>query len=946
MTPERVLRTFAALSQGAPERRHDVVHDARLFQRQRYTALRAFSGETTSVSPYPPSPASGRLSGTDNRLLSTAALHKNEQLLRMGWLWFAGTVEHDGKKRRYCFPALSVPVERAPLRSALGINTVRPIGDVYMTDLIESPDVSDELFEAREFGGGALVDYVATETGEYLPVDPRLLPRLTRLMTWARRIASELDLRIEEMFTVHEASPVDRRSSPGIALHVCAAMYVDQPAAVGTRRESLLSLAGLPKLDETAFARMYRSGGAVQPEPEDVHALRPLSSRQRQIASQIVSEPLSVVSGAPGTGKSHVLTVAALDAVSKGKSVLVAASSAHAVDVLVEHFARTPGPTPVAFGGSVHGNKLATELASLVSSQSRQAVSSRVAEEHHELLESAEWMLELEQIARRMDSDPARRIRASRELAQAGDLVELERMLRATEKGGLSGWRARRRYGDALDLRLGETGRRGRLTELRRLAESQSLLSGGGLTLTSTFDEIVRTEDAAAGQRGAQVTADWLGNISYLQRRSLVQISTALTSSRSQRRRMLTRIDPADLVAAAPLWVGSVRDVDDVLPAVAGMFDLVILDEASQIDQMNAANALVRGKHAIICGDPEQLGHVSFVSDADIETAAAAHQTDPEMLNPRRRSTFDVAMARAPVQMLDEHFRSVPHLIGFSARKIYDRRLHIASRHPANESADRIDVHHVVGERGSDKVNRAEVNEAVRLANELIANGWRGIGFISPFRAQAEAIEEQILETFRLDEIDAYGLRVGTVHSFQGDERQVMIASLAVGEREGSGAWRFVNQRNLFNVMVTRARERMIVITSTPKPPGLAGEYVRWADPPGPGVLDEDVTDPWARRVAGAVADTGLPVRLGYRTGRHLIDVVVGEGEHALAVDCSPHIDGPAAHIDRALQLRRTGWTAVDAYETRWGNNLGQLAVELADRYRSNGAGKSERRNL
>src|SRR5690606_7684056 len=125
-----------------------------------------------------------------------------------------------------------------------------------------------------------------------------------------------------------------------------------------------------------------------------------------------------------------------------------------------------------------------------------------------------------------------------------------------------------------------------------------------------------------------------------------------------------------------------------------GVFDLVVLDEASQIDQLAGAGALLRARRAVVVGDPRQLRHVSFVPDELVARTVAAHRLDAlgARLDVRRASVLDVAAAAAPATWLDEHHRSVPHLIDFSARRFYDGRLHVATRHPANESADAIEV--------------------------------------------------------------------------------------------------------------------------------------------------------------------------------------------------------------------------------------------------------------
>ena len=255
------------------------------------------------------------------------------------------------------------------------------------------------------------------------------------------------------------------------------------------------------------------------------------------------------------------------------------------------------------------------------------------------------------------------------------------------------------------------------------------------------------------------------------------------------------------------------------------------------------------------------------------------------------------------------------------------------TRHPRNDAADHIDVHVVAGERGDGKANHVEVDRCMELVEDFAEAGWTSIGVVSPYRAQVDALETALLAKYSLYEIDRLGLRVGTVHGFQGDERDVMIASLAVGRDEPDKAWQFVNQPNLFNVMVTRAREHMAIVTSTPKPPGLAGQYVQWAEPLVDIVADGDITDPWARRVAEALTDARVVVRTGYRVGHHLIDVVAGEGQHAVAIDCVPHVEGAEAHLDRGLQLRRMGWRTADAYEVQWRGELASFVVELLTRF-------------
>src|SRR5205085_8896017 len=117
---------------------------------------------------------------------------------------------------------------------------------------------------------------------------------------------------------------------------------------------------------------------------------------------------------------------------------------------------------------------------------------------------------------------------------------------------------------------------------------------------------------------------------------------------------------------------------------------LVILDEAASIDQPLAAPALLRGKRAVIAGDPRQLRQVSFLADDDI--ARAVEHIDDEVLRARldvrRNSVLDVAVGAAEPIVLDEHFRSAPHLVDFIAKRLYGGHVLVASRKPSTHNRD------------------------------------------------------------------------------------------------------------------------------------------------------------------------------------------------------------------------------------------------------------------
>lgn len=961
MTPDAVLRTFAELAvERSDEVRTSVLSRGATFMWQRYKALDVFKGKSILVSGMPFEQGLNKgssLSKMEDRVLATAALHEGERRLFVGWIWFSGTVTNDdGSQATYCFPAVSVPVaygfdysKMGRFRQTAG-NVMTPhqildvaksegsliaAGDVDLTDLVTGTADRERLLNARNYGRGELRDMYMVSTNEYTPVPLDVFPQLTELNAWIADIAKTLNLPIRTFKAAHQGLPVETMHNDYITVHIGSALYLEPPVWLGVRSESLSSLGRLRNLDESALATLYDQSSVAAAPIEPVTPLRPLSRRQQSLAKQTLSAPLGVLTGAPGTGKSHVLSVIAMNAIARGESVLVVAGSPHAVDVLVEHFAQSPGPPPVVFGGSRHGQQIARDLADLGSqvvsiSGAASVPYGHEVDDHERLLASAHAALEIESELVRMQRNPAIRLDLADQRDRAGDLHELDDLLRRCERGGPVGLASRMRHKKQIVRRLGDTAdHRSVLNELMRGAEAQRLDAAGGLSLSDTYDAIIEIERAAADQVGRGLTNGWLAGIDSGQRAALAQVSTALTSGRAERRRMFAAIAPDDLTRAAPLWIGSIRDVEDVLPEIAGLFDLLIVDEAAQIDQLNAVHALVRAKRTVVCGDPQQLDHVSYMSASDRTIASKQDLDEEDPLNVRERSLFDVAASRSPVLVLDEHFRSAPHIIEFSARRMYDGDVHIVGRNPSNESADHIHVVHTDGRRDVELVNAAEVQQCVALAEQLIADGHRSIGFVSPFEEQAQAIEEAVLDRWQLEEIDAYGLRVGTVHGLQGDERDVIIASWAIGPDEDTTAWTFVNQPNLFNVMITRAREHVYVVTSEPSPPGLAGDYLRWSEPLTNLVRDIALDDPWIMRVAETIRTAGHSVRVGYAVGRHHIDLVMGEPDSPIAIDCLPHREGPAAHTDRALQLRRMGWRTADVFESKWSERLGELEIEL-----------------
>ncbi|SCL33638.1 Part of AAA domain-containing protein [Micromonospora rhizosphaerae] len=909
-----------------------------------------------------PEPDRGPRGARLDRLAALDALHRDERILRRGLAFLVGGADVDGGRRRVRLPLLAQPVRLE--RARRGYRVV-PAGDLELTSLIEDRDLAGRLEAAPGLAGPGWLTAAGTAA-------------------WITAAAEAAGLKVQAVVSKPPRS-TDDAVLTGVA---AAAIFVTRDVFAGRLRDTLLSWAGRPGLASTALSRLYvdtagRAGGpitTVHPptldgrppvvgeapgtvfdhdkpaDGDEVLSPLPLNSAQRDVVRRTRTEPVVVVSGAPGNGKSHTLVAAALDTVDRGGSVLVATQSVHAADVLGELLRRHPGPTPVLFGDAERREAIAAELAGGAAAGADDALlgadaaavaaaRDRVAAVRAGIVAA----LDEERLAATLPGWqpllPALTHDAPAAFEPDTDLAAVRAALAgATRAGDGWWWRWRRARAAGRLRRLAGARPDVPVERLRAAVDAASavraaarLAATGGTDLAPAWRALTEADDALAAAVGtamrhrATSARRWTADA----RRAASGLGAALRAGRNRRRELLAGLDAEALVRALPLWVGTVADVEDLLPPVAGMFDLVVLDEAAHIDQLRAAPVLARARRALVAGDPRQLRFVSFVADVDVAATLHRHGLDrfADRLDVRRSSAFDVAAGAAPVTWLGEHHRSAPHLIGFSARRFYDGRLELVTRHPRNERADVIDVVTVADAAVVEGVNRAEVDAVLDLVRGLAARPPEGgIAVVSPFRAQADAVEAALLSGYDVDEIERLGLRSGTVHAFQGSEVEVVIASLGLVDDDPPSRHRFVAEPNLFNVLVTRARRHLTVVTSLRSPDGLVGDYLSYAArPPAAADTDGPIAG-WTGALAEELRRLGLPVRPGYPVGRWRVDLCVGEDADAVAVICGVHQDGVAAHVERQRTLLRAGWHLYDVFASRWSDDPIRAALDLTSR--------------
>jgi hypothetical protein len=890
-----------------------------------------------------------------DRLAALDALHRDDRVLRCGLAFVVGGVDDDGVRRRVRLPLLAQPVR---LERVLRGYRVVPAGDLELTGLVEDRALAASFEAAPGLAGEGWLTAPGTTA-------------------WITTVAEAAGLPVSEV-----VPKVPRRiGDDGLVAVAAAGLFLARDVVGGGLRGTLLAWANRPGLADTALTRVYADPAAgtdtdtaastaasttagtdpgTAGETAKVLSPLPLNADQRAVVRRARAEPVAVLSGPPGSGKSHALVAAALDVVDRGGCVLVATQSVHAADVLADLLRRHRGPTPVLFGDAERRQAVADELSRGVAAGTNDlglaeasAAVAAASAEADALRAGITARLETERLAATLPRWEPLLAELSADapgaFAPGTDLAAAARAaVRADAPGNIWWRRLRRAVAQRRLRRLAGAAAGVPLDRLRAaLAAGEAVraaaaLAVSGTDLAASWSALTGAEAALADAVGAAMRARatsarrWSGRA----RRSAGALGAALSAGRNRRRELLAGLDGPALVRALPLWIGTAVDVDDLLPPIAGLFDLVILDEASHIDQLRAAPVLARARRALVAGDPRQLRFVSFVADVDVDATLSRHGLArlADRLDVRRSSAFDVAAGAAPVTWLSEHFRSAPHLIEFSARRFYGGRLELVTRHPRTEATDVIDVVRVPAAALSDGVNRAEVEAVVTLIRKLADQPPAGgIGVLTPFRAQAEALEAALLAAFPVEEIERLGLRCGTVHRFQGSEADVIIASLGLLDGDAPGRQRFVTDPKLFNVMVTRARHRMTVVTSLASPEGTVADYLRYAErPPVPAPADPPA-DGWVAALAEGLGRAGLEVRPDYPVGRWRVDLCVGAGPAAAGLICGVHPDGVAAHLERQTTLLRAGWRLHDAFASRWAGNSARAVLDLAHRLGSPG---------
>lgn len=400
----------------------------------------------------------------------------------------------------------------------------------------------------------------------------------------------------------------------------------------------------------------------------------------------------------------------------------------------------------------------------------------------------------------------------------------------------------------------------------------------------------------------------------------------------------------------APCMLMSPASVAQFIAPDFPKFDLIIMDEASQMPTCEAVGALARGKSVVIAGDEQQLPPTNFFRKKD--SGEDIEMDDLE-------SILDDALAiNMPQCYLNWHYRSAHEsLIAFSNVHYYDQGLRTFPSPDNRVSAVKFVNAGGIYDRSGTRTNEIEAQQVVdEMKRRVLADSTRSMGVIAFNIQQSSLIEDKWAEAVDGDSELAEAVSgmpvpvfIKNLENIQGDERDVILFSLGYGpDAEGKMSMNFgpVNQNGghrRLNVAVTRAKQEMLVFAS------FEPSDIHTTDRSARGLKDLKAFMDYAKRGCEALAyhdqpavtakenvnaqiaeklrEKGYDADINVGTSRFRIDVAVRHPQKPEQYLLGIVFDDDASALedtvrDRAILqkdiLRRMGWQVMNIWLLDW----------------------------
>ena len=925
-----------------------------------------------------------RIKNADSRLtelMVQAEISKKDYQLIYGYLFLKGKSSESRKKEDYLTPLLYSPCKME--RDGMDINctlldeniSLNTSALVSLMNFDTDDETADHLFEG-------LIEYIPEvplneeKVKIFLNTLSAILPdvEIVSDLTTEELISKSLD-----RLTVVDTSAIVLTKRPTVSAGLMHELSLISEKQAGMFRETALA----PIHEEFCGATKNRKPDKNN-NRQDKIPITPLefSNTQKNVIESIKNNTLVTVFGPPGTGKSQTIVNIVSHLVGSGQTVLVASRMNKAVDVVSERLNSFGAPYLCLRAGSTEYQKqLSFRLQDLISNKVdldtgfEAAVLAEINDleilekDKDELKKKCIKILELEREWNQVleeykkvwelqgESKLIHKALSKPEIEQSRAL--LDRIEKTFEKTG---------FFNFIDLKVSSfllskiidatTGfSAGTIDTLRtdlkekelkeKLKEIESRINkvGNLHQLLENLGESRGKHKATAvkilkNKRREALKA--LIRDQYKRQRLIIHSKALVERKKRLQNKILLEEDFQPMLQAFPCWAVTTQTISESLPLEPGLFDVAIIDESSQCDIASCFPILFRAKRAIIVGDDKQLPHLSFLEKAKEQSFLSKYNI-PEryqlMWKYRTNSMFDVANYYASdTILLDEHFRSYPEIINFSNREFYGSRIKIMkSRIPfeGQESCLQLNIVKNAKVDLDSTRNMAEVEKIMEKVHDIILKDKENnpkkpttIGIVSPFRGQVELIKKAIAQVLTGEVVRKHEIEVGTAHTFQGDERDVMLLSLTIAENSHHQSIFFAQKPNLFNVAITRARKQLICYISRPiesLPSGLLKDYLEYIrelnSPKSP--INIEPEDAAKAEIIKLIEDEGISVFPDFETAGYKVDLVISDGIGQLAVELNGFdMEETFAEFERSLEkqevLERCGWKVARLNAREW----------------------------
>ena len=392
-----------------------------------------------------------------------------------------------------------------------------------------------------------------------------------------------------------------------------------------------------------------------------------------------------------------------------------------------------------------------------------------------------------------------------------------------------------------------------------------------------------------------------------------------------------------ELYKAYPAWGVTALSVGRYVPFTPGIFDLVMIDESSQMNIAQAIPLLFRAQRAAIIGDPQQLS-LTDAQDIALRRHWGLTREADTRFSYYQKSLYDLAASspQAVQVSLNETFRSSGPIAAYCSKYFYGNRLEVATDESRLKTPDGfptgidwINVEGAISEGPGGKScwSEAECKEVVRLVKAILINSkFDGtVGVVTPFNPQAVRIYDAVAQEIPASRLKDADFVSATAHAFQGGERDVMIMSLCGGDDMPPGCMTFLRKdSSIFNVAVSRARSTLLLVGNKSWAANCGVDYIAGLTEDWNHYREGKRTEwypyesPWEKKLAEALIAKGFNPIPQYQVGARRLDLaLVDEKDSLIRLDIE--VDGETYHRNsdgsrkiedtwRDISLQSMGW--------------------------------------